>query len=168
MLERKDEKMARKSNAKLKGKIGKEGSVGMYSPSPSAADASREFSPLTPNLITDVVQSLYEKNRKRVSTYYCPNTACRTTFWNAAEGYACPSCGALGLISEFKYSRITESTADRNIVGYLDTMGRLMCSNCILAYGVHGEIGLIVYDDTEPFCHEHCEMCKEPLGLIQD
>jgi hypothetical protein len=163
-------KMARKSNAKPKMKIGKDEDTRLYSPevaSGSGIIEARDMGPVVPNFYSDIVQSLYERNRKRVSTYYCPNTACRKTFWDAAEGYNCPSCGSLGIISEFKYRSISNSSVGRNIVGYIDTVGRLICSNCILTYGVQNEIGLIVYDDTEPFCHEHCEMCREPLGLLQ-
>jgi hypothetical protein len=163
-------KMARKSNAKPKVKIGKEGSPSVFSSAVAGESSDREIrdtGPMTPNFYTDVVQSVFERNRKRVSTYYCPNIACRKTFWDAAEGYACPACGTLGIISEFKYRSFSNGTSGRNIVGYVDTVGRLICSNCILNFGVQNEIGLIVYDDTEPFCHEHCELCKEPMGQLQ-
>jgi hypothetical protein len=162
-------KMARRSNTKPKLKIGKDEAPGMYSPG-AEVEASREAraaGPAVPNFYADIARSLAERNRKRVSTYYCPNIACRTTFWDAGAGSACPSCGMLGLISEYRFRRLTEDTAGRNIVGYVDTMGRLVCSSCITNYGVMSEIGLIVYDDTEPFCHEHCEVCKEPMGQLE-
>jgi hypothetical protein len=162
--------MARKSDNKPKMKTGK--GKGATPLAPPAAEVNgvleaRDPGPAMPGFYSSIIQSLFEKTRKRVATYYCTNMACRRTFWDAAEGYACPSCGTLGTISQFKYSSITGNSKDRNIVGYLDTVGRLICSNCILNYGVQTEIGLIVYDDTEPFCHELCEMCKEPLGLMQ-
>jgi hypothetical protein len=163
-------KMARKSNAKPKIKIGKEERTRGYSSAggvESGIQALEEESQVVPNMYSDIVQSLFEKNRKRVSTYYCPNMSCRQTFWEAEKGYACPACGSLGIISEFKYTSILNDSKDRNIVGYVDTLGRLICGNCILKYGVQNEIGLIVYDDTEPFCNEPCELCKEPLGQLQ-
>lgn len=170
MLDERMMKMARKSNAKTKVKIDGEESARLYRPAAPAETSvaeMREPEPVTPNLYSDIVRSLFEKNRKRVSFYYCPNMKCRETFWDASEGYACPSCGTLGLISQYRYSSVSNRTADRNIVGYVDTVGRLICSNCILKYGVQNEIGLIVYDDTEPFCHEHCELCREPMGQLE-
>jgi hypothetical protein len=124
----------------------------------------REKRAIAPNIYTEVVQSVFEKNRKRVASYYCPNISCRLTFWDAKEGYECPKCGTLGIISEFKCASITNETKNRNIVGYIDTLGRLVCGKCILAYGVQNEVALIVYDDTDPFCFESCELCREPLG----
>jgi hypothetical protein len=123
---------------------------------------------LAPNLYTEVIRSMFEKNRKRVKNYYCPNISCRRTFWEAQEGYECPQCGTLGIISEFNFLSITKDTKERNIIGYIDTLGRLVCGKCILRYGVQNEVALIVYDDTDPFCFESCELCREPLGSYQD
>jgi hypothetical protein len=164
------EKMARKSNAKPKMKIGKEKSARVCSPAggvEAGIQTAEEEKQVMPNMYSDIIQSLFERTRKRVSTYYCPNMSCRRTFWEAEEGYECPACGALGIISEFKYKNVLNDSRSRNIVGYVDTLGRLICGNCILKYGVQNEIGLIVYDDTEPFCNEPCELCKEPLGQLQ-
>jgi rubrerythrin len=117
-----------------------------------------------PGIYTDAVRLVFERNRKRVSMYYCPNTSCGRTFWDASEGYECPACGSLGIISEYRYRHLAGNPGEHNIVGYVDNLGRLVCSSCILNYGVQGEVGLIVYDDTEPFCFEQCAICKEPLG----
>ena len=117
-----------------------------------------------PGVYTHALKFLLERNRKRVSTYYCPNTLCGTTFWDARKGYECPACKSMGIISEFRHTNLPGGSSDRSIVGYVDSLGRLICSRCILDYGVQGEIGLIVYNDTEPFCFEECELCREPLG----
>lgn len=169
MRDERMKKMARKSNAKTKAATGGEKSPSLYQPAAPGETGVlevREPKPVPPNFYSDIVRSLFEKNRKRVSTYYCPSMKCRKTFWDAAEGCSCPSCGTLGLISQYRFHSVSNRTADRNIVGYVDTAGRLVCGNCILRHGVQNEIGLIVYDDTEPFCHEHCELCREPMGQL--
>ncbi len=120
------------------------------------------------DMYTDIIRSVFEKNRRRVAKYYCPDTDCRVSFWDAEKGYVCPGCGSLGIISEFRHHSISNETRDRNIIGYVDTLGRLMCSECILKYGIPSEVGLIVYDDTEPFCFDTCDMCKETLGKQQN
>jgi hypothetical protein len=120
------------------------------------------------DIYTDILRSLFEKNRRRVAKYYCPNTGCHVSFWDAEKGCACPGCGHLGIISEFRHNSITKETRDRNIIGYVDTLGRLICCDCILKYGIPSEVGLIVYDDTEPFCFDTCDMCKETLGRQQN
>ena len=47
------------------------------------------------NIYTDTIRALLEKNRGRVSRYYCANRKCSTTFWSADLGYQCPGCGTL-------------------------------------------------------------------------
>lgn len=159
--------MAQKLHGKMKEEIMENEVAEASSPSEIVQTGirnHREKRAVAPNLYTEVIESMFEKNRKRVATYYCPNVSCRRTFWEAREGYKCPQCGTLGIISEFKYVSITNDTRERNIIGYIDALGRLICSRCILKYGVQNEVALIVYDDTDPFCFELCELCREPLG----
>ncbi len=159
--------MAQRSHAKRKADIRKDEDAQQNTPAETVRTGIQESDrkkAMLPNIYTDIIESLYEKSRKRVATYYCPNMSCRQTFWDAEDGYVCPGCGKLGIISEFRYRSITKDTRERNIVGYVDSLGRLICSECILKYGIQNDMGLIVYDDTDPFCFEHCELCKEPLG----
>ena len=69
-------------------------------------DSSKKASTKQPsandNIYTDTIKALLEKNRSRVSQYYCANRKCPTTFWEADLGFQCPRCGAFGLISSFK------------------------------------------------------------------
>lgn len=159
--------MAQKTNGRPKLEGENEESVVEYTPSETVQNAIKDFhthKARLPKHYKEIIQALFEKSRKRVATYYCPNTSCKGTFWDSEQGYECPRCGFLGIISEYKYSNATNDTRERNIIGYVDTLGRLFCSGCILEYGVQNEVGLIVYDDTEPFCFERCELCKEQLG----
>ncbi|HQG32976.1 MAG TPA: hypothetical protein PLA83_13675 [Deltaproteobacteria bacterium] len=158
--------MAQKIHGKLKEDIMENEVAEASSPSEIVQTGirnHREKGAGTPNIYSEVIESVFEKNRKRVAKYYCPNVSCCLTFWDAREGYVCPKCGTLGIISEFRCASITNDTRDRNIIGYIDTLGRLICSKCILSYGVQNEVALIVYDDTDPFCFESCELCREPL-----
>ncbi len=158
--------MTKKTNGKPEFEVRHEEGVEEYTPSETVQNAIQDFrthKTKLPGLYKEIIQGMFEKSRKRVATYYCPNTSCKETFWDSEQGYECPECGSLGIISEYKYSSVTKDTKDRNIIGYVDTLGRLFCSRCILEYGVQNEVGLIVYDDTEPFCFERCELCKEQL-----
>lgn len=155
----------RKMDEKMRN-VESEESTGRYAPEETLQAGIDDYNnkgPLTSNPYTQIIQSLFEKTRKRVSTYYCPSLSCNQAFWNADTGYECPRCGSLGIISEFKYTSISDDTKERNIVGYIDNLGRLICSECIMRYGVQNEVGLIVYDDTDPFCFEVCELCKRHL-----
>ncbi len=134
---------------------------------PTERKKSRVKKGMIPNIYTDIIQSLMEKNRARVSRYYCPNLSCKNTFWDSGKGYLCPECGAPGIISEYRHRMATDGTKDRNIVGYLDTMARLICGSCILKYGISNEVGLVVYDNMEPFCNETCDLCKEQLTSVE-
>ncbi len=115
------------------------------------------------NIYTDTIRSLLEKNRSRVSTYYCANRACPVRFWDAKSGFQCPQCSSLGLISTFKADTAHESAKDRTVVGYLDSIGRIFCPACTERFGIGDDVGLVIYDDSEPYCSEACEACRSRL-----
>ncbi len=127
--------MAQKTNGRPKLEGENEESVVEYTPSETVQNAIKDFhthKARLPKHYTEIIKALFEKSRKRVATYYCPNTSCKGTFWDSEQGYECPRCGFLGIISEYKYSNATNDTRERNIIGYIDTLGRLFCSGCIL------------------------------------
>ncbi len=115
------------------------------------------------NIYTDTIKSLLEKNRSRVSQYYCANRKCPTTFWEAALGFQCPRCGAFGLISSFKADTAYEPDMNKPVVGYLDSIGRLFCPTCTDRFGMKDDVGLVIYNDSEPYCNEDCEACRTSL-----
>ncbi|HOS98331.1 MAG TPA: hypothetical protein PLU54_11820, partial [Deltaproteobacteria bacterium] len=88
------------------------------------------------NIYHDIIHSLMDKNRKRVKQYYCARGTCRTTFFDASCGYACPECGSMGIISEFKNDTALEHRHGRKVLGYLDGIGRLFCARCAERYGL--------------------------------
>ncbi len=112
------------------------------------------------NIYTDTIKSLLEKNRSRVSQYYCANRKCPTTFWEADLGFQCPRCGAFGLISSFKADTAYEPDMNKPVVGYIDSIGRLFCPTCTDRFGMRDDVGLVIYNDSEPYCNEDCEACK--------
>lgn len=113
------------------------------------------------NIYTDTIRSLLEKNRSRVRTYYCANRRCPATFWDAELGYQCPLCSTLGLISTFKADTAHES--GKPVLGYLDSIGRLFCPACTERFGIGDDIGLVIYNDSEPYCSQSCEACRTRL-----
>jgi hypothetical protein len=115
------------------------------------------------NIYTDTIKSLLEKNRRRVSKYYCANRKCPTTFWGAEFGFHCPSCGSFGLISSFKADTAYEHDMNKPVIGYLDSIGRLFCPTCTERFGMGADIGLVIYNDSEPYCNEACEACRTRL-----
>jgi hypothetical protein len=115
------------------------------------------------NFYTDTIKALLEKNRSRVSQYYCANRKCPTTFWEADLGFQCPRCGSFGLISSFKSDTANEPNMDKPVVGYIDSIGRLFCPTCTERFGIGDDIGLVIYNDSEPYCNEACEACRTHL-----
>jgi hypothetical protein len=115
------------------------------------------------NIYTDTIKSLLEKNRSRVSQYYCANRKCPTTFWEADLGFQCPRCGAFGLISSFKADTAYEPDMNKPVVGYIDSIGRLFCPTCTDRFGMSDDVGLVIYNDSEPYCNEDCEACRTSL-----
>jgi hypothetical protein len=115
------------------------------------------------NIYTDTIKALLEKNRSRVSQYYCANRKCPTTFWEADLGFQCPRCRSFGLISSFKADTAYEPNIDKPVVGYIDSIGRLFCPTCTERFGMADDVGLVIYNDSEPYCNEACEACRTRL-----
>jgi hypothetical protein len=115
------------------------------------------------NIYTDTIKSLLEKNRARVSQYYCANRKCPTTFWEADLGFQCPRCGSFGIISSFKADTAYEPNMYKPVVGYIDSIGRLFCPTCTERFGIGDDVGLVIYNDSEPYCNEACEACRTRL-----
>jgi len=115
------------------------------------------------NIYTDTIKALLEKNRSRVSQYYCANRNCPATFWAADLGYRCPRCSSIGLISSFKADTAYEADINKPVVGYLDSIGRLFCPTCTERFGMKDDVGLVIYNDSEPYCNEACESCRTRL-----
>lgn len=118
------------------------------------------------DLYLDVIHALFERYRKRVESYYCPNINCTTTFWKAQEGYICSECGSFGVISEYKSHKPAVANQYHDIIGYLDDIGRLICRTCIEKYDLTNDINFIVYSDTRPYCRESCEICKKDFSRM--
>ena len=118
------------------------------------------------NIYTDTIRALLEKNRGRVAQYYCANRKCSTTFWNADLGYQCPGCGSFGLISTFKADTAYEPNMYKPVVGYLDSIGRLFCPKCTERFGMGDDVGLVIYNDSTPYCNEACEACRTRLDSL--
>lgn len=116
------------------------------------------------NIYTDAINSLMEKNRKRVSTYYCANLKCSGTFWGSEHGYRCPKCGSIGLISTFKADS-AEKEPHGHIVGFIDTVGRIFCNECAERFRLGDDTSMIIYSDSEPYRHENCEVCRADLTI---
>lgn len=115
-------------------------------------------------IYNDIIHSLMEKNRKRVKKYYCANSTCPTTFYDAALGYTCPQCGNIGIISIYRDDTASENPQSRNVAGYLDTIGRLFCPECTERYGLTDEISMVIFSDSEPYNEEPCDVCRTPLN----
>ena len=118
---------------------------------------------LNKDLYLDTIKAIFEKYRGRISTYYCSNLACKNIFWHAQEGYTCPECGSFGIISEFNADKAGGNGHDQHIIGCLDTIGRLICSECMQNYDTDDDIGFIVYKDTQPYSFESCDICRKEL-----
>jgi hypothetical protein len=118
------------------------------------------------NIYTDTIKALLEKNRSRVSQYYCANRKCPTTFWEADLGFQCPRCGSFGLISSFRADTAFESDVYKPVVGYIDSIGRLFCPTCTERFGMKDDVGLVIYNDSEPYCNETCEACRTRLHPV--
>jgi hypothetical protein len=116
------------------------------------------------NIYTDTIKALLEKNRSRVSQYYCANRKCPTTFWESDLGFQCPRCGSFGLISSFKADTADESDMNKPVVGYIDSIGRLFCPTCTERFGIGDDVGLVIYNDSAPYCNEACEACRTHLN----
>jgi hypothetical protein len=115
------------------------------------------------NIYTDTIKALLEKNRSRVSQYYCANRKCPTTFWEADLGFQCPHCGSFGIISSFKADTASEPNMYKPVVGYIDSIGRLFCPSCTERFGIGDDVGLVIYNDSEPYCNDACEACRTRL-----
>jgi hypothetical protein len=115
------------------------------------------------NIYTDTIKALLEKNRSRVSQYYCANRKCPTTFWEADLGFQCPHCGSFGIISSFKADTAYEPNMYKPVVGYIDSIGRLFCPTCTERFSIGEDVGLVIYNDSEPYCNEACEACRTRL-----
>jgi hypothetical protein len=115
------------------------------------------------NIYTDTIKALLEKTRSRVSQYYCANRKCPTTFWEADLGFQCPHCGSFGIISSFKADTAYEPNMYKPVVGYIDSIGRLFCPTCTERFGIGEDVGLVIYNDSEPYCNEACEACRTRL-----
>ena len=118
---------------------------------------------LRKDLYLDMINALFEKYRDRVSTYYCPNITCEKTFWHAHEGYVCPECGSFGIISEFNVETHDRIRHTQPIIGCLDTIGRLICRECMQNYNTDDDVSFIVYSDTQPYSFESCDICRKDL-----
>jgi len=116
------------------------------------------------NIYTDAINSLMEKNRKRVSTYYCANMRCKVTFWDSKHGYRCPKCGSLGVISSFNGDS-AEKDPHGYVLGYIDSVGRIFCNDCAERFRLGDDISMIIYSDSEPYRHENCEVCRAALTI---
>jgi hypothetical protein len=134
------------------------------SPDSKATQTCDDKKTIHKDLYLDIIKALFKKYRNRIETYYCTNLTCKKTFWSAQEGYMCSQCGSFGMISEFKSYK--SSTADRNrhILGYLDNIGRLVCTRCMQNYDVNDDVSFIVYDDTQPYCLQACDICRQDLN----
>ncbi|MBN2298469.1 MAG: hypothetical protein JXM72_07740 [Deltaproteobacteria bacterium] len=119
---------------------------------------------LRKDLYMDAIHAIFERYRKRVESYYCPNIKCRATFWNAQKGYVCSECGSFGIISEYKSHTSMVDDQDHTIIGYLDDIGRLICRTCVERYGMNNDINYIVYNYMQPYCRESCEICRKALS----
>jgi hypothetical protein len=131
--------------------------------SPAAKPAGGRGSGKTDNIYTDTINSLMEKNRKRVSTYYCANIKCKGTFWESSHGYRCPECGSLGVISSFNGDS-AEKQPHGYILGYIDSVGRIFCNECAERFRLGDDISMIIYNDSE-YRHENCEVCRAALTI---
>ncbi|HQI80380.1 MAG TPA: hypothetical protein PLR71_02370 [Deltaproteobacteria bacterium] len=120
------------------------------------------------NIYHDIIHSLMDKNRKRVKQYYCARGTCRTTFFDASCGYACPECGSMGIISEFKNDTALEHRHGRKVLGYLDGIGRLFCARCAERYGLGDDASLIVYTGSAPYCRDQCDVCRTRLDSLEE
>lgn len=116
------------------------------------------------NIYTEIIHSLMDKNRKRVAMYYCANSRCATTFFDAAAGYQCPGCGSIGIISEYRHDTSRQDDVSRPVLGYLDTIGRLFCTGCTHRHGLADEVSMVVYSDSEPYRNDHCDVCRMRLS----
>ncbi|HVN72731.1 MAG TPA: hypothetical protein VMU10_11975 [Desulfomonilia bacterium] len=115
------------------------------------------------NIYMDTIKALLEKNRNRVAQYYCANRNCPTQFWASDLGYVCPQCGSIGIISRFKADTAYEENPYKPVVGYLDSIGRLFCTKCTERFGISDDVGLVIYNDSEPYNSESCEACRTRL-----
>jgi hypothetical protein len=115
------------------------------------------------NIYLDTISSLMEKNRTRVSRYYCANTKCSGNFWSSDLGYRCPKCGTIGVISEFKADK-AEEEPEGLILGFLDSIGRIFCNNCAQRFSLGDDVSFIIYSNTEPYSHGNCEVCRADLS----
>jgi hypothetical protein len=115
------------------------------------------------NIYMDTIRALLEKNRSRVAQYYCAKRDCPTKFWSADLGYMCPECGSIGIISTFKADTAYEHNTYKPVVGYLDSIGRLFCTKCTERFGISDDVGLVIYNDSEPYSGEACEACRTRL-----
>lgn len=118
----------------------------------------------TDNIYTDAINSLMEKNRKRVSAYYCANMKCKGTFWDSKHGYRCPRCGSMGVISSFNADS-AEKDPHGYILGFIDSVGRIFCNECAERFRLGDDISMIIYSDSEPYRHENCEVCRAVLTI---
>ncbi|HOM28881.1 MAG TPA: hypothetical protein PLS81_05440 [Deltaproteobacteria bacterium] len=115
------------------------------------------------NFFLEIAHSLMDKNRGRVSTYYCANPACRVTFFDASLGYACPECGAFGIISRYVSDTCTQDPAGRQVVGCIDSIGRLFCSACATQYDLFQDASMLVFSDSLPHARQSCDACRGRL-----
>lgn len=116
------------------------------------------------NIYTEIIHSLMDKNRRRVARYYCANSRCPATFFDAASGYRCPACGSIGIISEYRHDTSLEDGVNKPVLGYLDTIGRLFCAGCTHRHGLTDEVSMVIYDDSAPYNREHCDVCRARLN----
>jgi hypothetical protein len=119
------------------------------------------------NIYTEIIHSLMDKNRKRVTRYYCANSRCPTTFFDSARGFQCPACGSMGIISEYKHDTAHEDDMNKPVLGYLDTIGRLFCSDCTHRHGLIDEVSMVIYRDSDPYRSENCDVCRMPLNKTE-
>lgn len=116
------------------------------------------------NIFLEIARSLMDKSRTRVFRYYCANPACPTTFFDASEGYTCPSCGAFGIISEYKNDTCSEDVEGKVVVGCLDSIGRLFCASCAQRHGITNDVSMFVFADTLPYAAQRCHACRSRLN----
>lgn len=119
------------------------------------------------NIYTEIIHSLMDKNRKRVSRYYCANSRCSTRFFDAASGYQCPACGSIGIISEYKHDTALEEDMTKPVLGYLDTIGRLFCTGCTHRHGLTDEVSMVIYRDSDPYSSDNCDVCRARLDKTE-
>ncbi len=132
---------------------------------PAGADIGKGAKPEPiKNIYNEIIHSLMDKNRKRVVRYYCANSRCNTAFYDAASGYQCPSCGSIGIISEYKHDTSLEDDLSKPVLGYLDTIGRLFCKSCTHRYGLTDEVSMVIYHDSDPYKGERCDVCRVRLN----